>query len=57
MLGQKEQVTILRLRTNHNRLAQHMFKTFGIGQSGECGQGQMTARHTLQSCPTYSMAA
>ena len=45
MLGRREQVIIFRLRTDHNRLAHHMFKTFRIGNSGECpcGEEQMNA--------------
>ena len=56
MLGRKEQVVIFRLRTDHNRLAHHMFRTFRVGQSGECpcGQGPMNAAHILQDCPTYA---
>ena len=56
MLGRREQVIIFRLRTDHNRLAHHMYKTFRIGNSGECpcGEGQMNAAHILQNCPKFS---
>ncbi|GFR63952.1 reverse transcriptase [Elysia marginata] len=30
-LGRKEQTSLFRLRTGHNKLAKHMFKTFRIG--------------------------
>ena len=55
MLGRREQVILFRLRTDHNRLAHHMFKTFRIGNSGECpcGEGQMNAAHILQDCPKF----
>ena len=56
MLGHREQVIIFRLRTDHNRLAHHLYKTFRIGNSGECpcGEGQMNATHVLQNCPKFS---
>ena len=56
MLGRREQVIIFRLRTDHNRLAHHLYKTFRIGNSGECpcGEGQMNATHVLQNCPKFS---
>ena len=56
MLGRREQVIIFRLRTDHNRLAHHLYKTFRIGNSGECpcGEGQMNAAHILQNCPKFS---
>ena len=58
LLRRRDQVTVLRLRTGHNRLNHHLHTKFGIGQSGECpcGQGPMTADHILQSCPTYAVS-
>ena len=58
LLRRKEQVTVFRLRTGHNRLRHHMHTKLGIGETGECpcGQGQMTADHILQCCPTYAAA-
>ena len=55
-LGRKEQVIIFRLRTDHNRLAHHMYKTFRIGNSGmcTCGEEKMNAAHILQNCPKFS---
>ena len=55
LLGRREQVIIFRLRTDHNRLAHHLYKTFRIGDSGEwpCGEGKMNAAHVLQDCPKF----
>ena len=55
MLGRREQVIIFRLRTDHNRLAHHLYKTFRIGHSGDCtcGEGKMDATHILQDCPKF----
>ena len=55
-LRRREQVQIFRMRTGHNRLRHHMHTKLGVGQSGECpcSQGQMTAEHILQNCPTHA---
>ena len=40
LLTRREQVTVFRLRTGHNRLNRHLYSKFRIG-------------HTEQSCPIY----
>lgn len=57
LLERKGQVIVFRLRTGHNRLFHHMYKTFRIGHSGECpcGEGEMTAAHVLQTCPAFAV--
>jgi hypothetical protein len=49
------QVTILRLRTGHNRLRHHMYHKFKIVEIDlcTCGTAPMTAKHLLQECPSY----
>ena len=51
-LDRNGQTCIFRLRTGHNRLKQHMFKTFKVGQSGlcSCGESPETTEHVLQNC-------
>ena len=54
-LERRDQVRIFRLRTGHNLLRQHMFKTFRMGQ-GEtciCNQGPENGEHVLMSCPRF----
>ncbi|GFR86753.1 RNA-directed DNA polymerase from [Elysia marginata] len=43
-LGRKEQTSLFRLSTGHNKLAKHMFKTFRIGESDmyKCGHSAET---------------
>jgi len=51
-LDRKEQVTILRLRTAHNRLNSHMYKLkIAASPKCSCGQDNQTAEHILQQCP------
>ncbi|GFR79586.1 Gag-Pol polyprotein [Elysia marginata] len=45
-LDRKEQTPLFRLRTGHNKLAKHMFKTFRIGESEMCKCGH-SAETTL----------
>ena len=54
-LDRAEQVIILRLRTGHNRLNSHMYKTMKLVQSPlcTCHIGDQTADHILQDCPTF----
>ncbi|GFR80433.1 hypothetical protein ElyMa_000581200 [Elysia marginata] len=54
-LGRKEQTSLFRLRTGHNTLAKHMFKTFRIGESEmcKCGLSADTTEHILQECLLY----
>ena len=50
-----EQVIVFRLRTNHNRLKQHLYKTFKIGNSDQCpcGEDAQTATNILQTYKLY----
>ena len=52
-LNRKEQVTIFRLRTGHNRLRSHLYNKFKIGDSDLCPclTDSQTVEHVLQSCP------
>jgi len=54
-LTRREQVSIFRLRTGHNRLNYHMYTKLRIGQTEQCpcGTGNQTTEHLLQSCPLY----
>ena len=54
-LSRPEQVIILRLRTGHNRLRNHMYTKFNIGTTAlcTCGQAPQTAHHILQDCPLF----
>jgi ribonuclease HI len=54
-LPRHAQVTILRLRTGHNRLRHHMYTKFKIGETElcTCGTAAMTAQHLLEECPSY----
>jgi len=56
-LTRQEQVKVFRLRTGHNRLNQHMYARFRIGESSRCpcGAPSQTAEHILQHCPDYSI--
>ena len=53
-LARSEQVILMRLRTGHNRLNSHMFRTFKIGTSAQCpcGAAEMTTEHVLMDCPS-----
>ena len=49
---------IFRLRTGHNRLRYHMFKTFSVGDTDmcPCNRASETVEHVLQNCELYSAA-
>ena len=55
LLTRWEQVTVLRLRTGHNRLNYHLYSKLHIGHIEQCpcGTGSQTTEHLLQSCPIY----
>ena len=54
-LERHEQVVIFRLRTNHNKLKQHLYRTFKVGDTDQCpcGEEVQTAKHILQRCELY----
>ena len=55
LLTKREQVTVFRLRTGHNRLNYHLYSKLCIDHTDQCpcGTGSQTTEHLLQSCPTY----
>ena len=55
LLTRREQVTIFRLRTGHNRLNHHLFNKLRIGHTEQCpcSTGSQTTEHLLQYCPLY----
>ena len=55
LLTRREQVTVFRLRTRHNRLNYHLYSKLRIGCTEQlpCRTGSQTIEHLLQSCPTY----
>ena len=55
LLTRREQVTVFRLRTGHNRLNYHLYSKLRIGYTEQCpcGAGSQTTEHLLQSCPIY----
>ena len=48
-------VTLIRLRTGHNRLNSHMHRSMNIVSSPlcTCGTEDQTTEHILQRCPSY----
>jgi hypothetical protein len=52
-LDRKEQITIFRLRTGHNRLNAHYMYKLKLAASPKCscGNDNQTAEHILQRCP------
>ena len=54
-LNRKQQVTIFRLRTGHNRLLSHLYK-LKITHTDECpcGTAPQTPEHILQTCPLFA---
>ena len=54
-LQRKDQVIIFRLRTEHNRLKNHLHRVFRIGNSPlcDCGEAPQTGSHILQDCSLY----
>jgi hypothetical protein len=57
IMTRKEQVVIFRLRTGHNRLREHMYTKFKMGNSVmcTCGQAPQTAGLILQDCSQYDI--
>ena len=55
LLTRREQVTVFRLRTGHNRLNYHLYSKLRIGHTEQCpcGTGSQTTEYLLQFCPTY----
>ena len=55
LLTRREQVTVFRLRTSHNRLNYHLYCKLRIGYTEEClcGTSSQTTEHLLQFCPLY----
>ena len=55
LLTRREQVTVFRLRTGHNRLNYHLYSKLRIGYAEQCpcGTGSQTTEHLLQFCPIY----
>ena len=54
-MTRSQQTIIFRLRTGHNRLHQHMYKRFKVGDSGicPCGQAPQNTEHVLQTCSSH----
>ena len=54
-LDRAGQVTLLRLRTGHNRLNSHMHRKMNLVPSPlcTCGTEDQTTEHILQRCPAY----
>ena len=52
LLTRREQVTVFRLRTGHNRLSYHLYSKLRIVHTEQCpcGTGSHTTEHLLQSC-------
>ena len=55
-LSRKQQTTIFRLRTGHNRLRHNIFNKLKIGENGlcACGLAPQNTEHVLQSCTFLS---
>jgi ribonuclease HI len=55
-LDRPEQVTIVRLRSGHNRLNSHMYRKYKLVQSPlcPCGEEEQTTEHVLQRCMRYN---
>ena len=54
-MSRSQQTIIFRLRTGHNRLRQHMYKRFKVGDSEicPCGQAPQNTEHVLQTCSSH----
>ena len=50
-----KQVVVFRLRTNHNKLKQHLYRKFKVGDTDQCpcGEEAQTAEHILKRCQLY----
>ena len=57
LLTRREQATVFRPRTGHNRPNYHLYSKLRIGHTEQCpcGTGSQTTEHLLQSCPTYEL--
>ena len=55
LLSRKQQVVLVRLRTEHNRLNSHMHRKLKLAPSPTCpcGQEEQTREHVLQRCPLH----
>ena len=54
-LNRPEHVVLFRLRTGHNRLNDHVYNKFKVGESEmcPCNADIMTSKHLLQHCPLH----
>ena len=54
-MTRSQQTIIFRLRTGHNRLRQHMYQRFKVGDSEicPCGQAPLNTEHVLQTCSSH----
>ena len=54
-MTRSQQTIIFLLRTGHNRLRQHMYKRFKVGDSEifPFGQAPQNREHVLQTCPSH----
>ena len=54
-MTRSQQTIIFRLRTGHNRLRQHMYKRYKVGDSEicPCGQAPQNTEHVLQTCSSH----
>ena len=52
LLSRTEQVTLVRLRSGHNRLNSHMYRKYKLIPSPlcPCGEEEQTTEHVLQRC-------
>ena len=55
LLTRREQVTVFRLRIDHNHLNYHLYSKLCNGHTKQCPcrTGSQTTEHLLQSCPIY----
>ena len=56
LLSRAEQVTMVRLRSGHNKLNAHMYKKYRLVPSPTCpcGEEDQTAEHILQRCKRHN---
>ena len=54
-MTRSQQTIIFRLRTGHNRLRQHRYKRFKVGDSEicACGQALRNTEHVFQTCSSH----
>ena len=55
LLTRREQVTVFRLMTGHNRLNYHLYSKLRVGHTEQCpcGTDSQTTEHLLQCSPIY----